>query len=224
MKATIADKTTSVWRHNSPSMGSDEELLSQYAECGDPKAFEELVARHEGEMYSYLRHYLGDPESAEDAFQATFLQVHLKCRQFEPGRRVRPWLYTIATHQAIDLLRRNRRHKAVSLSTATFDHSRCDQARPMQELLVGREAEPGQRMQSSEDEQRVRRSLERLPDRLKQVLVMIVFQRLRYREVAEILGIPLGTVKSRVHAAITRLNEAMENAPTRTGRLTAVGV
>ena len=54
-------------------------------------------------MYGYLRKYLKDAELAEDAFQATFLEVHLKCRQFDPSRRFRPWLYRIATTGAIDL-------------------------------------------------------------------------------------------------------------------------
>ena len=53
----------------------------------------------------------GDAEMADDAFQATFLQVHLKCDYFEPGRKVRPWLYTVATNQAIDAKRRNRRSR-----------------------------------------------------------------------------------------------------------------
>jgi RNA polymerase sigma-70 factor, ECF subfamily len=98
-------------------MRRDEELMSEYVQTGSQPAFQELVRRFEREIYSYLRHYLGDAHLAEDAFQATFLQLHLKCHQFEPGRRLRPWLYTIAGNQATDLLRRNRRHKAMSLST-----------------------------------------------------------------------------------------------------------
>ena len=92
----------------------DEELLAAYVETGSRDAFEELLRRYEGELYGYLRHFLGDAQLAEDAFQNTFLQVHLKCRQFEPDRRLRPWLYKIATNQAVDLLRQNRRHKAAS--------------------------------------------------------------------------------------------------------------
>ena len=96
--------------------GHDEELLAAYVATGSRDAFEELLRRYEGELYGYLWHFLGDAQLAEDVFQNTFLQVHLKCRQFEPGRRLRPWLYKIATSQAVDLLRRNRRHKAVSFS------------------------------------------------------------------------------------------------------------
>ena len=94
---------------------ADEELLMRYREGGDRDAFAQLVRRYEREMFSYLRRFLGSAEMAEDAFQTTFLQVHLKCDQFQSGRRFRPWLYTIATHQAIDHQRRNKRHRLVSL-------------------------------------------------------------------------------------------------------------
>src|SRR4051812_4797069 len=86
---------------------SDEQLLVAYRSQGEAAAFETLVHRYERELYSYLFRYLGDAAMAEDAFQATFLQVHLKRDQFEEGRKVRPWLYTIATHQSIDAQRRN---------------------------------------------------------------------------------------------------------------------
>src|SRR5262245_43309213 len=66
-------------------------------------------------MYGYLCRYVKDAALAEDVFQNTFLQVYLKSGQYEAGRRVRPWLYTIATHQAIDAMRRKGRHLAVSL-------------------------------------------------------------------------------------------------------------
>src|ERR1051325_9560580 len=94
---------------------TDEELLVRYRDTADRDAFAELVHRYERELYSYLRRYLGDAAMAEDAFQFTFLQVHLKCQQFEAGRPVLAWLYTIATNQAIDAQRRNRRHRMVSL-------------------------------------------------------------------------------------------------------------
>ncbi|MFM7033746.1 MAG: RNA polymerase sigma factor, partial [Planctomycetia bacterium] len=90
----------------SPGAGSgggptDEELLARFRKDDDAAAFESLVHRYERELFSYLRRYLGSTEMAEDVFQATFLQVHLKKEQFEEGRRFRPWLYTIATNQAI---------------------------------------------------------------------------------------------------------------------------
>ncbi|NBW97168.1 MAG: sigma-70 family RNA polymerase sigma factor, partial [Planctomycetia bacterium] len=94
---------------------SDEDLLRRFRVDDDMAAFEALVHRYERELFSYLRRYLGSAEMADDVFQATFLQVHLKKENFEDGRRFRPWLYTIATNQAIDAQRRNKRHRMVSI-------------------------------------------------------------------------------------------------------------
>ena len=85
---------------------TDEQLIAQYRQTGKRELFAELVYRYERELYNYLRRYLNDAELAEDAFQATFLQVHLKCDQFDEGRRFRPWLYAVATNQAIDARRK----------------------------------------------------------------------------------------------------------------------
>ena len=93
----------------------DEDLLLEYTRKGTREAFEELVYRYELPLYRYLYGYLGDAGVAEDAFQATFLEVYLHCREFDPKRRFKPWVYRIANTRAIDLLRRNRRHKLVSL-------------------------------------------------------------------------------------------------------------
>jgi len=94
---------------------SDEELIRRSCGGDDGTAFEALVHRYERVLFSYLRRYLGSAEMAEDVFQLTFLQVHLKREGFEEGRRFRPWLYAIATNQAIDAQRRDRRHRMVSL-------------------------------------------------------------------------------------------------------------
>ncbi len=119
---------------------SDEKLLLSYREKRDQRMFEELVRRYEKELYSYLRHYLGSPEMAEDVFQQTFLQVHLKCGQFEPGRKVRPWLYTVATNQAIDYRRRNRRHRMSSLDRVGRGGE--EGMGPLAELLVASANDP----------------------------------------------------------------------------------
>src|SRR5436309_895283 len=99
------------------SLCTDEELLARFRR-GVTEAFGELLRRFQRELYGYLRRYLADDTLAEDVFQNTFLQVYLKSGQFEAGRSVRPWLYAIATNQAIDALRRQGRHQAVSLEQA----------------------------------------------------------------------------------------------------------
>src|ERR1700684_2915303 len=120
---------------------SDEELLLDFRTSGNRLAFDQLVHRYERELFSYLRRYLGDAEMAEDTFQATFLQVHLKCDQFEEGRRFRPWLYTIATNQAIDAQRRNKRHRNLSLDRSPKGEGN-DEAGSLVDLLVSKELNP----------------------------------------------------------------------------------
>jgi RNA polymerase sigma-70 factor (ECF subfamily) len=191
------------------SMRRDEELVLEYAKTGDQIAFKELVHRSEREIYSYLRNYLGDAHLAEDAFQATFLQLHLKCHQFEPGRRLRPWLYAIATNQATDLLRRNRRHKAASLNSETGYVGSRDEGQSLGGLLETTEAGPSERLLSADDCHIVRAALDGLPARLRQMLDLVAYQGLKYREAASVLGIPLGTVKSRMNKALRSLREAL---------------
>jgi RNA polymerase sigma-70 factor (ECF subfamily) len=188
-----------------PSALSDEELLLGYRESGDSRLFSELVHRYERELYSYLRRYLGDAEMAEDAFQAAFLQVHLKCQHYEAGRAVRPWLYTIATNQAIDAQRRSRRHRMVSLDrTGPKDN---EDVGKLLDLLTSKELAPGAQLGAAERRDWLLAALEQLPQGLRDVVHLVYFQELKYREAAESLNIPVGTVKSRMHAAVAKLNE-----------------
>lgn len=193
---------------------SDEDLLLAYRSGGDCGAFEELVHRYERELFNYLRRYLGDAEMAEDAFQATFLQLHMKCEYFEPGRAVRPWLYTVATNQAIDAQRRNRRHQITSLDRAFRAGDQDDEGGSLIELLGGDAPSPSEPIETAEVDEEVRLAVEQLPDSLKEVLMLVYYQGLKYREAAEVLEIPVGTVKSRLHAAIRRLQPTLTHLDT----------
>jgi RNA polymerase sigma-70 factor, ECF subfamily len=185
---------------------TDEKLLAEYRQHGDRQAFAQLVSRYERELFSYLRRYLGDAEMAEDAFQATFLQVHLKCDQFEEGRRFRPWLYTIATNQAIDAQRRNKRHRNLSLDRSPKGEGH-DEVGSLADLLVSRELNPESRLDASQRRDWIRDALDQLPEQFRTAVQLIYYQGLKYREAADILGIPVGTVKSRLHTAILKLNQ-----------------
>jgi RNA polymerase sigma-70 factor (ECF subfamily) len=149
---------------------------------------------------------------AEDVFQNTFLQLYLKSGQYEEGRPVRPWLYTIATHQAIDALRRNARHQILSLEQKRED-SGNGELRSLLDNLESRGPAPLDNLTASERKERVRASVERLPEFLREVVILAYYQGLKYREIADILGIPVGTVKSRLHAALNKLQEAWSESP-----------
>jgi RNA polymerase sigma-70 factor, ECF subfamily len=190
---------------------SDEELLALFRQ-GTHEAFGALVRRYEGVLYGYLRRYLGDSDLADDVFQNTFLQLYTKINQFEAGRPVRPWLYAIATNQAIDALRRQRRHQTIRLHAEADDVNDAETPQLLT-LLESRESGPLEHVQGEERKQLIRGSVERLPDFLKQVVVLAYYQGLKYKEIADILGIPVGTVKSRLHTALGKLHEVWTAEP-----------
>jgi RNA polymerase sigma-70 factor (ECF subfamily) len=193
---------------------ADEELLARLQQ-GETDLFGPLVRRYERELYGYLRRYLGDDALAEDVFQNTFLQVYQKLDQYEPGRPVRPWLYTIATHQAIDALRRAARRPSLSLDHAK-DTDRDGAESSLAELMEDKGKDPFAHLEAQERRDRVRASLDALPDHLRATVLLAYYQGLKYREIADVLGIPVGTVKSRLHMALARLHEAWREEPSLT--------
>ena len=181
----------------------DEALIAEYRETGERSVYEVLVKRYEREIYSYLRRYIGNAELAEDAFQGTFLQVHLKCHQFDSSRRFRPWLYAIATNQAIDIQRRNKRHRMVSLDRSSSDHEQ--RSGSWSEKIIGPAPDPLAAASNEERGRWVHEAVASLGEPMQQVIHLVYYQGLKYREAADALGIPVGTVKSRLHAAVQRL-------------------
>jgi len=206
MNATLQAATASRTEPRSLDQWSDEELLIQYRETGRRDLFAELVHRYESELYCYLRRYLGSVEAAEDAFQAVFLQVHLKCQQFDSQRRVRPWLYAIATNQAIDAQRSNRRYQAVSLDRPGRLRE-TDESRGLAEWMVSDEPDPLQQVADDERDELLKRAMDELSEQMRSVVQLVYYQGLLYREAAEVLSIPVGTVRSRLHTAIAKLTE-----------------
>lgn len=184
---------------------SDEALLARFC-AGEASAFGDLLRRFQREIFSYLRRYLGQESLADDVFQNTFVQVYQKANQFETGRKVRPWLYAIATHQAIDMLRRLNRRSAVSLEQMTTGG--VDE-QSWSDMLASTEGEPYAGVELAEQRQRVQDALEELPDQLKLTVILAYYQGLKYKDIADIMNIPVGTVKSRLHTALGKLHEAL---------------
>jgi RNA polymerase sigma-70 factor (ECF subfamily) len=206
MKSSTSKTTANTLAPDHLDSATDEELMARYRDAQDAAAYETLVHRYEREIYSYLRRYLGDAELAQDAFQGTFLQVHLKCDQYDTSRRFRPYLYAIATHQAIDLQRRNKRHRMISLDGAQRQSDDHDLA-SLIDLVRGAEASPGVNMETEERKQWVQEAVAELPETLRSAVTLVYYQGMKYREAAEVLGVPVGTVKSRMHSALLKLNE-----------------
>jgi len=189
---------------------TDEQLLLEYRATGMAVLFETLVKRYERELYNYLRRFLGSQVMAEDAFQATFIQVHLKCQLYDADRKVRPWLYTVATNQAIDIQRRNRRHRLVSLDRP--NRMQHDELGSLVDVLASRETDPSDDLEVGERGEWIRDAVAALPEQLRSAVKLVYFRGLKYREAADELSVPVGTVKSRLHAAVKRLGEAWKDA------------
>jgi RNA polymerase sigma-70 factor (ECF subfamily) len=189
---------------------TDEELLLEYRLTGSSAVFETLVKRYERELYNYLRRFLSNQVLAEDAFQATFMQVHLKCHLFDEQRKVRPWLYTVATNQAIDIQRRNRRHRLVSLDRP--NRVQHNELGSLVDVLSGREDEPVSGLEQGERKEWIRQAVAALPEQLRSAVKLVYFRGMKYREAADELAVPVGTVKSRLHSAVKRLGKAWDDA------------
>jgi RNA polymerase sigma-70 factor (ECF subfamily) len=183
---------------------SDEQLVGLYLERREPQHFEALLRRYERELFTFLRRFLGNAQHAEDVFQGTFLLVHLRIEQFESGKRFRPWLYAIASNKAIDFMRRNKRHLMPSLDQTS---KMGESEESIAQRLSSRDLGPDQLAISNETRERVREAVQELNAPTQQLIQLAFYQGLKYADIAEILQIPLGTVKSRVFTAIRKLNE-----------------
>lgn len=182
---------------------SDEKLADAHRK-GDPDAFRVLVERYHDDLLRFLTRLGGDRQIAEDAFQEAFLQVHLSLSSFDTGRRFRPWLFTIAANKARDLLRKKGRRQTLELSApiGSAGGGSGSDGGSFIDLLEVDIPPPDAEMLDAEQHEMVQKALDTLSDPLREILLLAYFQRLTYAQVAEELGIPLGTVKSRLHAAV----------------------
>ncbi len=189
----------SIESENQPALAgeSDEALLARYI-GGERRAFATLMGRYKLELFHFLVCFLGNRAAAEDAFQETFLQVHESGTSFDMTRRFRPWLFTIAANKARDLLRSKMRHPAAALDTPISSDSQT----AFVDLIEAAGSVPDGPLQQAELRQRVHDTIQTLPPHLKEILLLGYFHDFSYRQIAEMLHIPVGTVKSRLHAAV----------------------
>ena len=184
----------------SESRPTDEALFLRFRETGDTRAYSDLIDRYHDDLLRFLFRMLGDRQGAEDVFQEAFLQAHLSSASFDKNRAFRPWLFTIAANKARDLLRKKGRRKTAELSAPIGGGDGRDAA--FVDLMGGDLPAPDERLADEERDQQVQKVLNAMSPTLREVLLLAYFQRLSYAQIAEELGIPLGTVKSRLHSAV----------------------
>lgn len=187
---------------------------------GDERAFEVLADRYRVELFHYLARLVNNKASADDLFQETFLQVHLSADRFDTSRRFRPWLFTIATNKARDLLRKNNMRSTVSLARPVSADD--DQERDLIDFMEVKVPQPDESLEQAEIAERVRGVVDGLPSHLRETLLLAYFHQFSYQQIAEMLQIPIGTVKSRLHTAVgtfaTRWAQRSEKEDRRTKR------
>lgn len=181
---------------------SDETLFENYRR-GDRAALRTLIERHQADLMRFLIRLVGEVAGAEDVFQETFLQTHLSADTFDATRKFRPWLFTIAANKARDYLRRKGRRRTLELSAPVEGNSgEGEGGGSYVDLMEVRIPSPDARLDAAETGAKVQQALDLLPPLLREILLLAYFQRLSYVQIHEELDIPLGTVKSRLHAAV----------------------
>lgn len=194
---------------------TDEKLLQDYRN-GEAGGFELLVRRHTRELYQFVLRFTGESGAAEDVIQETFLQVHNSAAAFDPTRRFKPWLFTIAANKARDYLRKvGRRHE---VPFEAYVGAKEEGGQRFIDLLSGDDVLPHEDLILDEKRRFVRSIMETMPTRFSEVLILAYYHRFAYKEIAEIIGIPLGTVKSRLHAAIIYFGQQYREAVSENAR------
>ena len=184
-----------------PQEPTDAELLAHYA-AGEEQAFRELVSRYKNGLYVFLRRFLTKQHLVEDVFQETFLQLFTSRDSFDTSRPLKPWLFTIAANKAKDALRKQQRTAATPIGTIaepqemSFDD--------VLNTLTSDTTRPYEELERDETAARVRQIIADMPENLRQILILAYFNKFSYKQMAQILSIPIGTVKSRLHTAVGR--------------------
>jgi len=188
---------------------TDAELLD-LALGGKDEAFREIVSRYKNGLYAFLRNFLNRTDLIDDVFQETFLQLFTSKSSFDPTRPLRPWLYTIAANKAKDALRKMQRTAAVPIGTMTEsdDMSFGD----MVNVLAAEEERPFEDLEKDETATSVRQVIADMPENLREILVLAYFNKFSYKQMADVLSIPIGTVKSRLHTAVGRFAKDWKTA------------
>jgi RNA polymerase sigma-70 factor (ECF subfamily) len=178
---------------------SDRDLMARLA-AGDREALAPLMERHYPRLYRLALSYVRNPEDALDVVQETFVKAFRKADRWDGSTEAGPWLSRVAVNQSIDRWRRNRRRQATFTPLAEGDHD---------ESLAAGGPDPDRRVLRREMRDRLAMALEDLPERQRAVVVLRHYQEMSLDEIAQTLGMRLGTVKSTLHRALGRMRTGL---------------
>ena len=182
---------------------TDEQAMWRVQMEDDAQAFAQLVSRWESPIQRLCTRMLGDPHRAEDMAQEAFARVFAKRKEYQPNGRFSTFLWRVALNLCYDELRRLKRRQETSLDVETS------------EVLAGLECasaadlSPDEQLLEAEQGRLVRQALQQLPELYRTVIVLRHYENLKFREIAEVLEIPEGTVKSRMAEGLTQLQNLL---------------
>ncbi len=180
----------------------DDSVLVAQAQAGDEQAFGELACRYESKLRFYVWHMVGDEETARDLVQEAFLRAWANLHRYDPSYRFSTWLFRIAHNVAVDSLRRGR-HLKVPLETV--DEEGEVRQLPLRDALRS----PLEQLANKQLAQALEREIAQLPEGLRELVVLRHVVGLAYQEIAELKGLPLGTVKNKLFLAHSVLRKAL---------------
>jgi RNA polymerase sigma-70 factor (ECF subfamily) len=171
---------------------------------GDLDALSTLVSRYQNRLYRFLLRLVRDRSEAEDLFQQTWVHVAEKIRRFDPSRNFDAWLFTVARNLAIDHLRRIR--------PASLDQpvSEDESQGTAVERLVSKDPAPLDRVLENERSSRLGTALDELPLAYREVMTLRFEEEMKIEEIAQVLSIPLSTVKSRLRRSLEQMRQSLE--------------
>lgn len=197
--------------HQAPAEADpDAELLARVA-AGDTAAFEDLVRRHQDRLLGVCQRLLGDREEARDAAQEVLLKAFRKAGSYRPRGKVYTWLYRIAVNHCLNRLRRRRVVRFLSFG-ALGEAGGDPAAKRLPPDPVDPAPDPHAALEARRRWAATRRAIDRLPEGQRAVLVLAKLEGLAYKEIAEVLGITVGAVESRLFRAMRTLEAAQEAA------------
>ena len=188
---------------------SDESLMLRYRD-GDVRAFELLVTRHRKALFNFILRFVRDTAQAEDVTQETFLRLVKGADAYERQAKFTTWLYTIARNLCVDASRRGKHRRAASLDAPITSHGDEDGSATLLDLVADGGAAVDRQAQSRELAVRLRQAIEALPDEQREIFLLREVADLQFNEIANVVGCPENTVKSRMRYALEKLREALE--------------
>lgn len=185
----------------SNNIATDEELIARFQQ-GDEYAFDQIVRRYKDPLLNFIYRFVGDSIEAEDIVQDTFYRVYKNKHYYKEVAKFSTWIYTIASNLSKTELRRRRRRKFFSIhndSSTEKDYELPDDSK-----------NPEAKVNSRVTEKIIQKAISKLPPKFRQVILLRDVQEFSYEEIASILKVPLGTVKSRVNRARLRLQDDLK--------------